>query len=197
MNDLALTDLAIAALLAVAWWLLSRTAEHGQAMVEFALVAPVLLFALLGLGELGVLTATRYGWQDDLDTHVGWIAQHPGSEPSGVTDWTACGAAPAVTVTADVVTGTVTCRYGSRVFPGLFDGLPVSVDASAPLLVHMGAGSCGTVPSLVGLTADVAAHVLTASGFPSGGLGGSWVVRSQSHAAGQPEPCYRLIGAFG
>ena len=69
----------------------SRHVSRGQALVEAALVMPVLLFAFMAMAELAFLVSASYGWQRGADVLAQAaavrVAQNPGE--SWKAGWTA------------------------------------------------------------------------------------------------------------
>ena len=54
---------------------------RGQALVEFALVMPILMFMLLGFGEAAILFAQRWGYQNGVDVMAQWAAVDMSASP--------------------------------------------------------------------------------------------------------------------
>lgn len=112
--------------------LLSR-AMAGQALLEFALILPVLVAIFLGAAEMGMLYAARAGQDRATGVVADWSAAHP----SG--DWAAIAVIelPGCTVTrseaVDVLTIDATCLYRPRITSNLWNGLPVGSSESAAL----------------------------------------------------------------
>lgn len=100
--------------------------RRGQALVEFALVLPVLMFLLLAFGEVAFLVAAQHGWQREADALADWSASHPDEPwPSGLL----AGCDDVWVTTGELVTVDATCDYSTRL--GLLRGIPVSVEAVA------------------------------------------------------------------
>ena len=119
---------------------------RAQALVEFALVFPILVVAFLGMGEAGFLFASQHGYQSTADVLASWAAYHvsevPGPSWDAVagseTARTGCDGSPVVSwpdggqASGDRVAVELACHYSpkitSNVWPG---GLDVSVQAEA------------------------------------------------------------------
>jgi hypothetical protein len=53
----------------------------GQSLVEFALVLPLLMFILLGFGEVAFLVATQHRYQNGVDVLAQWAAAEMADSP--------------------------------------------------------------------------------------------------------------------
>lgn len=126
------------------WLRLARDrAQGGQALVEFALVTPILLSMLLGFGEAAALVAQRDAWARLADDVAGYVAHHPADDAQALWDRVReperCAQGTLVLDWPDgdewasgaILRAVVTCPYSPRIAPGLFDGLPVSAAATA------------------------------------------------------------------
>lgn len=126
---------------------------RAQALVEFALVLPVLMLVLLGFGEVGFLMSAQHGWQRSADSvadavAAGLAAPELAALVAAERTRTGCASDPVVTFPdgtdpgARVLVGW-TCWYQPRL-TRLFDGLPVTVESVAVL---PGAPSPSSAPS--------------------------------------------------
>ncbi len=104
---------------------------RGQALVEFALIVPTMLFLGLGMLEAAMLVGTRDAEARSLQTVADYAAMHGPDSWSGVADTVLPGCTVAV-VASDptLIQATSTCAYSS-VMHLVFDGLPITVDADA------------------------------------------------------------------
>ena len=112
----------------------SELEVRGQALVDFALILPILLFIILGAMEAGFLLITKA--QQDRDTAViaEWAVAHPGESWNSVANHLLPGCTVTVsTPTPDVVEAASRCQYHPKVLVGfpIFGGLPVSSQESA------------------------------------------------------------------
>jgi hypothetical protein len=102
---------------------------RGQAIVEFALVLPLILFIMLGFTEVGFLLIAKAAQDRDTAVIAQWAAVHPGESWNSI----ASKMLPGCDVNVerqpnDLVEATSRCQYRPRVLVGfpLFDGLPIS-----------------------------------------------------------------------
>lgn len=110
------------------------TRQAGQAIVETALVLPLLLFIALGFTEAGILVATKADQDRSTAVVATWAADHPGADWQAVADQELPGCDVDVATSADppdLVTAAATCEYLPRVTRGLWDGLPISSEETA------------------------------------------------------------------
>lgn len=121
--------------------------RRGQALVEFALVFPVLCFAFVGMGEAAFLFSAQHGYQSEADVLAQWAADHPADVISADQAWsgvvasestrTGCDGTPAVTwpdgtqIAGSRVALALTCHYQPHITSNLWTGLPVGVAAEA------------------------------------------------------------------
>ncbi|MBA3583026.1 MAG: pilus assembly protein [Gemmatimonadetes bacterium] len=108
----------------------------GQALVEFALLAPVLLFTILGGIEVAFLLTDRDAQARD----TGVVADYAAANPDDAS-WHALAALrlPGCAVEVDrnppgppgYVVASATCQYQPVATHGLWDGLPISTEAAA------------------------------------------------------------------
>jgi hypothetical protein len=107
----------------------------GQAIVEFALVFPIMCFAALGFVEAGFLIVEKA--QQDRSTAVvaEWAAENPGNEGwNAVANTELPGCAVTVTTTPkDIVIAAATCQYEPKVTVGLWPGLVIGSTESAAI----------------------------------------------------------------
>lgn len=108
--------------------------SSGQAIVEFALIFPVLAFGALGCIEAGFLMLAKFDQDRDTQTLADWSAERPGDS-----SWNAIAndllAGCDVTVAEGhpgVVEASSRCVYEMRIVP-IFDGIPVSSQESAAI----------------------------------------------------------------
>ena len=111
-----------------------RPGWSGQAIVEFALIAPIMILVLLGAAEMGMLYAARAAQDRATGVVADWAADRPGEDwhPAADRELPGC----AVDVTTDelgIVHAGSTCTYGPKITSNLWDGLPISSEASAAI----------------------------------------------------------------
>ncbi len=110
--------------------------HRGQAIVEFALVLPLMLFICLGFVEAGFLLATQATQARATGVVADYAAAHPTEAPWDSVIALEGLASCAVAVTTpmpDIVHVESTCYYDPRVTHGLWEGLPITVEADAAL----------------------------------------------------------------
>lgn len=100
----------------------------GQALVEFALIAPVALFTALGFLEAGFLVGAKAEQDRATAVVARWAAEHPGADwrPVAAAELAGCAVSVAPGEARDLVVASSTCRYQPRVTRGLWEGLPIS-----------------------------------------------------------------------
>ena len=99
---------------------------RGQALVEFALITPILLFTILGGVEAGFLLITK-AHQDRATAVVAeWAATHPGESWNAVANKELPGCSVSVTsLVPDLVEATSQCQYQAKTGLPMFNGLPI------------------------------------------------------------------------
>lgn len=121
----------------------------GQALVEFALVLPFLMFLLLGFGEVAFLVATQQSYQNGVDVLAQWAASEMSEKPGESwragwnavvkeeSDRTGCGDLAPVVIFPDInhswgdrVLVQWDCQYTPKITSG-WGGLRVSVESEA------------------------------------------------------------------
>lgn len=115
--------------------LLLRALRGGQALAEFALVLPILLFLVLATVESGMLVAQK-GTQDrHTATLAQVVADHPDDDPAPAVDALLPGCEVTVEFQEDpdLVWALSTCQYAPIATRGLWDGLPISSSESAAM----------------------------------------------------------------
>ena len=109
--------------------------SKGQALVEVALMLPVIMFTALGFLEAGFLLGTQFTQEQATTVVATYAAAHHDSswhavaDQIGLTDCT-------VAVTDEpheLVKASTTCSYKPHVTSGLWDGLPITTEAYAAL----------------------------------------------------------------
>jgi hypothetical protein len=120
---------------------------RGQALVEFALIFPILAATFLGMGEAGFLFSAQHGYQNEADILASWVAIR-GHEDAAwhqlvvdERDRTGCDGEPDVSWFDDDmgdhhpgsrVLVSLTCHYSPRITGNVWpDGLDVSVQSEA------------------------------------------------------------------
>lgn len=124
---------ALVAIVALEW---RKRRQDGQAIVEFALVLPVMLFMILALIEIGAFGARWIRWQG-LASQMA-VASTSGALPSWWTDEAAaalCGAPAASLTPGDPLRVTLSCEYHGSAINGLVwrvtsEGIAVSPSPS-------------------------------------------------------------------
>ena len=108
----------------------------GQALVEFALITPILLFTILGGVEAGFLLITKADQDRATAVIAQWAAMHPGESWNSVANKEL----PECTVevkesSPDLLEATSRCLYSPKVLVGfpIFSGLPISSHETAAL----------------------------------------------------------------
>jgi Flp pilus assembly protein TadG len=121
---------------------LSLRSERGQAVVEFALVLPILLLLIFGAFDL----SRAYGYWNDVNQIAGERAR--AAATGRIVD--AIGNGGLTTVTDDGITVNVSCVITERADPSLFGspGDAVTVEAEADF-EHV-----GVVSAILGLVGD-------------------------------------------
>ena len=122
----------------------ARVSGRGQALVEFALVLPLLMFLLLGFGEVAFLVATQHRYQNSADVLAQSVAIAIANGPGWEAAWDAvvhdeqarvdCAASPGLAVPegtdpGDRVLVTWRCDYHAKLISGL--GVPITVESVA------------------------------------------------------------------
>lgn len=105
----------------------------GQALIEFALVMPIFLFAALGFIEAGFLVGTFAHQGRETDDVAEWAAGHPGESWNSMANALLPGCEVSVSTASDLTTATAVCHYQPRVFPTLFQGLRMTTEESAAI----------------------------------------------------------------
>lgn len=109
--------------------------HHGQALVEFALLAPVLLFLILGSIDAGRLLIAKASQDAQTIEAARWAVAHP--DQAATDGAVAIGIDPDCTVDtsedpdAGTVSVSVVCTFLPLTTHGLWDGLPISSEATA------------------------------------------------------------------
>lgn len=106
----------------------------GQAIVEMALILPLLLFLLLGTLEAGMLVAQKARQDGATLEAARWAAAHPDEPATGGADAVGLGDCY-VESDEDPDLGLITiharCHYHPIALRGMWEGLPISSEASA------------------------------------------------------------------
>ena len=122
----------------------ARVSGRGQSLVEFALVLPLLMFLLLGFGEVAFLVATQHRYQNSVDVLAQSAAIAIGNGSGWEADWNAvvheeqarvdCASAPGLAVPdgtdpGDRVLVSWRCDYHAKLVSGF--GVPITVESAA------------------------------------------------------------------
>ncbi len=96
--------------------------SRGQAIVEFAIVFPVLLFTILGAVEAGFLLIAKADQDRSTQLVADWAADHPGESWNSVSDHVLSGCVVSVvSPSRDVLEVTSECPYEPRTGLPMFD----------------------------------------------------------------------------
>lgn len=108
--------------------------SKGQAIVEFALVFPLLCFVALGFTEAAFLFIDRAAQDRATDDVVEWAAGHQGQAWNSIANRELPGCDVTVTLIAkDLLEARSACAYIPRVTRGLWPGLVITSAESAVL----------------------------------------------------------------
>ena len=117
----------------------TRKVARGQALVEFALVVPVMCFMFLGFAEVGLLLSQREAWTRQAASVADTLAASPDTTARGALTAIAGQGCDGVAVSAawasvapgvEGVTVDLSCAYHPMLSP-FFDGLRVTTEAQA------------------------------------------------------------------
>lgn len=112
-----------------------RLSRAGQALVEFALMLPLVLWIGLAFIEAGLLVAEKADQDRRLAFVADWAAANPDQDWRPLADDRLPGCAVELADhpddAADVLTLAATCQYAPIATAGLWAGLPISSEASA------------------------------------------------------------------
>ena len=106
-------------------------AERGQAIVEVALVMPVLMFMALAFVEYGFLSTTKAHQDRETAVIAQYAAHHPGESWNSIANQQLPGCDVAVIVSQDIYTAIATCQYQPRVTSNIWAGLPMTSEEHA------------------------------------------------------------------
>ncbi len=132
--------------------LLVNNPKQGQALVEFALILPILLFIILGSIEAGFLIIEKARQDRETSVVAEWAAGHDNDSWRAVANKGLPGCDVEVTSPLpDLVQATSRCQYRPKVLVGfpIFDGLPISSrEAAVRLRTPEPLPSAGPSPSV-------------------------------------------------
>ena len=134
------------------FWSWLHSTSQFQALVEFALITPILLFTILGGVEAGFLLIAKADQDRTTSVIAQWAAQHPGEAWNSVANKQLPNCTVEVRESSpDLVEATSRCLYSPRVLVGfpLFSGLPISSYETAALPRKTLSPSAGPSPSPV------------------------------------------------
>jgi len=101
--------------------------RKAQALVEFALILPILLFTILGGVEVGYLLITKAHQDRATAVVADWAASHPNSSWNAVANRELPGCDVEVTsIVPDLVQATSRCPYQPKTGLPMFDQIPIS-----------------------------------------------------------------------
>lgn len=109
----------------------------GQALVEFALITPILLFTILGGVEAGFLLIAKADQDRTTAVIAQWAALHPGESWNSVANKELPGCTVDVRESSpDLVEAASRCQYNAKVLVGfpIFSGLPISSHETAAVV---------------------------------------------------------------
>ena len=110
------------------------THPHGQALVEFALVMPLVFVIILGAMEAGALLIAKADQDRNVAELAAWSALYP-DEPSGpvLGALGLSGCVVAVTTTDTLLTADASCTYSPIITSNLWEGLPIASTSTVAL----------------------------------------------------------------
>ena len=114
--------------------LVAKRRKAGQALVEFALILPLLLFILLGAMEAGFLLIAKAHQDRATSVVAEWVAAHPGDSWNSISNRELPGCSVVVTAPSrDLVEASSRCQYSAKVLVGfpIFSGIPISSQETA------------------------------------------------------------------
>jgi Flp pilus assembly protein TadG len=105
----------------------------GQALVEFALIAPVFMLFLLGTLAAGIYYLAAVQQANAGATVAAWVAGHPSDDPEAVTAAVVpCPGGATIATDGDIVTVTIVCPC---IAGDLLPFLPRTVETTATAFV--------------------------------------------------------------